>query len=90
MASPRLIERLREHGVLRPQAVAEEAKRAGLPLPLACALLEKDSGGGRNVFGHDPTIFAGAGEVTRAKYASTSAAAWRAATGRCRASGPAS
>ena len=69
MASPRLIERLREHGVLRPQAVAEEAKRAGLPLPLACALLEKESGGGRNVFGHDPTIFVGAGEVTRAKYA---------------------
>ncbi len=68
MASPRLIERLRAEGVLRPQAVVEEAKRAGLRLPLACALLEKESGGGRNVFGHDPTIFVGAGEVTRAKY----------------------
>ena len=69
MASPRLIERLRGENVLRPQAVVEEAKRAGLRLPLACALLEKESGGGRNVFGHDPTIFVGAGEVTRAKYA---------------------
>jgi peptidoglycan hydrolase-like protein with peptidoglycan-binding domain len=68
MASPRLIERLRAEGVLRPQAVVEEANRAGLRLPLACALLEKESGGGRNVFGHDPTIFVGAGEVTRAKY----------------------
>src|SRR5687767_15700043 len=64
----RLIERLRAEGVLRPQAVVEEAKRAGLRLPLACALLEKESGKGRNVFGHDPTIFVGAGEVTRAKY----------------------
>src|SRR5918992_78571 len=69
MASPRLIERLRAEGVLRPQAVVEEAKRAGLRLPPARALLEKESGGGRNVFGHDPTIFVGAGEVTRAKYA---------------------
>ena len=69
MASPRLVERLRAENVLRAQAVVEEAKRAGLRLPLACALLEKESGGGRNVFGHDPTIFVGAGEVTRAKYA---------------------
>jgi peptidoglycan hydrolase-like protein with peptidoglycan-binding domain len=68
MASPRLIERLRAEGVLRPQAVVEEARRAELRLALACALLEKESGGGRNVFGHDPTIFVGAGEVTRAKY----------------------
>ena len=68
MASPRLIERLRAEDVLRPQAVVEEAKRAGLRLALACALLEKESGKGRNVFGHDPTIFVGAGEVTRAKY----------------------
>lgn len=68
MASPRLIERLRAESVLRPQAVVEEARRAGLRLALACALLEKESGRGRNVFGHDPTIFVGAGEVTRAKY----------------------
>jgi hypothetical protein len=68
VASPRLIERLRAEGILRPQATVEEARRAGLPLPMACALLEKESGGGRNVFGHDPTIFVGAGEVTAAKY----------------------
>ena len=55
MASPRLIERLRAEDVLRPHAVVEEARRAGLSPPLACALLEKESGRGRNVFGHDPT-----------------------------------
>jgi peptidoglycan hydrolase-like protein with peptidoglycan-binding domain len=69
MASPKLVERLRAEGILRPHAVVEEAGRAGLRLPLAIAMLEKESGGGRNVFGHDPTIFAGAGEVTRARYA---------------------
>ena len=31
-------------------------------------MLQKESGGGSNVFGHDPTIFVGAGTVTRAKY----------------------
>jgi soluble lytic murein transglycosylase-like protein len=32
------------------------------------AVLEQETGGGANVFGHDPTIFAGAGVVTRLKY----------------------
>ena len=31
-------------------------------------MLIKESGGGKNVFGHDPTIFVGAGTVTKAKY----------------------
>ena len=69
MAASTLIERLRAGKIVAPRIAIEEAKRAGLPLELACALLEKESGGGRNVFGHDPSIFNGAGEVTREKYA---------------------
>lgn len=44
------------------------ARGSGLNLALACSVLMQESGGGENVFGHDPTIFAGAGTVTRAKY----------------------
>ena len=68
-AAPSLIDRLRAAGLVAPRTTVREAERAGLPLPLACALLEKESSGGRNVFGHDPTIFAGAGKVTRERYA---------------------
>jgi hypothetical protein len=45
------------------------ATRAGLGYAAACALLVQETGGGRNVYGHDPTIFMGAGEVTEANYA---------------------
>jgi hypothetical protein len=62
-------ELLARGGIVAPELVIREAARAGLRLELACALLEKESGGGRNVFGNDPTIFAGAGAVTRSKYA---------------------
>lgn len=56
-------------GVRRAMAeiVVEEARRTHLPISLAFALCEQESGF-RNVFGHDPTIFAGAGNVTTAKY----------------------
>ena len=63
-----LVERLRAGGILNPRMVVAEAKRAGLRLDYACAMLKKESGGGMNVFGHDPTIFVGAGTVTRGKY----------------------
>ena len=63
-----VIERLRGGGILNPRMVVAEAKRAGLRLDYACAMLKKESNGGMNVFGHDPTIFVGAGTVTRAKY----------------------
>ena len=69
MAATTLIERLRAAGIDSPRIAIEEAKRAGLPLELACALLEKESGGGANVYGHDPSIFSGAGQVTRENYA---------------------
>ena len=64
-----LIERLRAGGIVAPRMAVREAKRAGLPLELACALLEKESAGGHNVYGHDPAIFEGRGKVTRGNYA---------------------
>lgn len=63
------VAKLKQHGIVDPVSTVAAAATAKLPLPYACALLEKESGGGQNVFGHDPTIFIGAGEVTEAKYA---------------------
>jgi uncharacterized protein YcbK (DUF882 family) len=69
MAVSTQLDQLRAGGILNPEVVIEEAKREGVRLSLACALLEKESAGGKNVFGHDRgTIFAGAGTVTRDKY----------------------
>jgi hypothetical protein len=45
---------LRDHGVLKPKAVVEEAKRAGVPLHFVLAMLEKETGiPQRNIFGCD-------------------------------------
>jgi hypothetical protein len=68
MAADTLIERLRAGGIVHPQVTVAEAQHAGLRLAIACAMLEKETSGGHNVFGHDPTIFVGAGKVTKAKY----------------------
>jgi peptidoglycan hydrolase-like protein with peptidoglycan-binding domain len=53
MASQTVIERLRAGGIVSPKMCAAEAARAGLRLEFAAALLEKESAGGHNVFGHD-------------------------------------
>jgi hypothetical protein len=53
MASQTVIERLRAGGIVSPKMCAAEAARTGLALEYAAALLEKESGGGHNVFGHD-------------------------------------
>lgn len=55
------------NGIHNAYGAARVADDVGLPLYAAYALLEKESGG-RNIFGHDPTIFAGAGRVTKRKY----------------------
>lgn len=47
-------------GILRPDDVVTVAAAVGLPLAAACALLEQESAGGRNVFGHDPVPTGGA------------------------------
>jgi hypothetical protein len=59
-------------GICNAQLVAEIAETAGLELAAAAAMLEKESSGGRNVWGHDgvPTgnAYVKGSEVTRAAY----------------------
>lgn len=59
--------RAKRHGARYSLRIVLEARRAGIPISLGFALVEAETGF-RNVFGHDTTIFAGAGTVTRAKY----------------------
>jgi hypothetical protein len=59
--------RAKRAGARYPRKIIEEARREGVGLALAFAVCEQETGF-RNVFGHDPTIFAGAGRVTRRKY----------------------
>lgn len=62
-----LAARAKRRGARYALRIILEARRTGVPISLAFALIEKESGF-RNLFGHDPGIFAGAGTVTRAKY----------------------
>jgi len=59
-------------GIQQAAAVVELATITGLDLAVACTLLEKESGGGRNVWGSDGVATGGAytkgGPVTRANY----------------------
>jgi hypothetical protein len=64
----RAIRLLRKHGIKYPIITYRAAKDYGLELAVLAAVLEQETGGGRNVFGHDPTIFIGAGKVTKRKY----------------------
>ena len=62
MLSPKdivLVARMREAGIRNPIWTLQAARKTGLPVPLACALLDQETGGGRNVWGHDPTIYIG-------------------------------
>lgn len=67
----------RRFGMRNARTIADEARRAGLTYDLAFAMVEQESGNGCNVFGHDPTIFVGAGRVSKARYQ-----AYKAARGR--------
>jgi len=68
------VEQLRGLGILMPAECLAAARDAKLPLHLAASLLVQESGGGRNVYGHDPTVFSGGpghdqpNEVTEANY----------------------
>ena len=48
-----LLRMMKEGGIVKPADTLRVAREVGLPLPFACALLEQESGGGNNVFGHD-------------------------------------
>lgn len=63
-----LARKAKRYGMKNSLRTVIEAKRHNLPVSLAFAMVEQESGDGSNVFGHDPTIFAGAGEVTESKY----------------------
>lgn len=39
-----------------------------VPLELLCAILMLETGGGANIFGHDPTVAVGWGAVTKSRY----------------------
>jgi hypothetical protein len=63
---------LANHGTQRAAAVVDLAEAAGLELAAAATLLEKESRGGHNVFGHDNVDTGGfyekGGEVTEEAY----------------------
>jgi len=70
---PALILRLRRQGMVEPFWTWRQARIARLGLPLACAMLMQETGGGRNVFGHDadahgPCPGYGWGTVTKTRY----------------------
>lgn len=67
----RLVNVMRVHGIVYPAVTMREARTTGLPLHFACAMLEKETGGGKNVFGHDPVKAPQVigGEVNALRYA---------------------
>ena len=73
-ADAAVIEKLGQLGILMPADCLAAARDAKLPLHLAASLLIQESGGGRNVYGHDPTVFSGGpgqgqpNEVTETNY----------------------
>lgn len=66
------VESLNAWGILRAAEVVEIAAGAGLELASAATMLEKESGGGRNVWGHDGVNTGGfynkGSDVTREAY----------------------
>lgn len=62
------IDVLTAHGIRNPQLVIETAQVAGLELAAAATMLEKESAGGQNVWGHDPGASVKGGTVTRENY----------------------
>lgn len=70
LPNPALVLRLRRNGIANPIYTIREAKRAGLPLDIACAMLGQESAGGHNVWGHDPVPpgFPVGGTVTKRGY----------------------
>jgi hypothetical protein len=50
---------LKQYGILMPNECIAGAEASGLPLAVGAAILLRETGGGRNEWGHDPTIFVG-------------------------------
>jgi hypothetical protein len=62
-----LAHKAKAHGARYSLRIVLEARRADIPISLGFALVEQESGFS-NVFGHDDSIFHGAGKVTKARY----------------------
>src|SRR5947207_1777441 len=63
-----LLRRMRGLGMRMPVRQLQAARATGLNVPLSCAVLMQETGGGINEFGHDDTVAVGWGEVTEANY----------------------
>jgi hypothetical protein len=75
----------RRHGMSNSLRALWEARKLGINPSLALAVSQQESDG-KNVFGHDKTIFIGAGKVTKQKYLNYKAL--RKATGKMQGVGP--
>jgi hypothetical protein len=69
-----LVAVMKRGGIVYPKTTLRIARKVNkrhghMPLSLACAILEQETGGGHNVFGHDPVRSIVGGRVTRARYA---------------------
>lgn len=62
------IDKAAAHGIVVSVRAAKAADEAGISFAVACAFLEQESDGGKNIFGHDPGNYSGAGKVTERKY----------------------
>lgn len=58
-ADQRLVPVLRKLGIVVPIRAIQIAETCGLPIGIAASMLTQESGGGHNLWGHDPTIFIG-------------------------------
>ena len=65
-----VVPRLRRLGVKMPVRALMAARAAGIPAALAASVLAQETGGGRNVWGHDPVPvgYPFGGDVTPANY----------------------
>jgi uncharacterized protein YcbK (DUF882 family)/peptidoglycan hydrolase-like protein with peptidoglycan-binding domain len=95
MADTALFDRLRSAGIVNPRTMVSEATAVGLRLGVAAALLEKESRGGLNLFGHDRDRHTGKyifpardGDVKVTKALYHEYRAKRDATGNCQGVGP--
>lgn len=71
--NPLLVARLKKNGMVEPYWTWRQARIARLGLPLACAMLMTETGGGHNEYGHDSDKKGhcpgyGWGAVTKANY----------------------
>jgi hypothetical protein len=59
---------LRAGGIVHPQYTNEQSDATRLSLAYCCAMLELETAGGNNEFGHDPGNPIRGGQVTRSTY----------------------